>query len=154
MKPRLNADQAAPEIMRAMGEFDDRVRQSGLEPLLLELVKTRASQLNGCAYCLHLHTAEARALGESEERLYLLDAWRESPLYSPRERAALAWTEALTLIARSHAPDEVYAEARRHFSEAELVKLSIAIGLINAWNRLAVGFRQVHPTTTRPAEQE
>ena len=127
------------------------VRQSGLERSLLHLIKTRASQINGCAYCLEMHTREARADGESEERLYLLDAWRESPAYSERERAALAWTEALTLIAETHAPDNLYEDVRAHFSEAETVNLTMLIGAINAWNRLAIAFRAVHPVKAKAA---
>src|SRR5690606_14667430 len=123
MQPRLNPRQAAPDAIAAMRALNDYVASCGLEPSLLELVKTRASQINGCAFCIHMHTRDARAQGESEERLYLLSAWRESPLYSDRERAALAWTEALTLIAETQAPDEVYEQARAQFSEAELVKL-------------------------------
>ena len=124
---------------------------SGLEPALINLVKTRASQINGCAYCIHMHTREARGRGESEERLYLLDAWRESPLYTERERAALAWTEAVTLVAKTHVPDAVYDEARRHFSAEELVKLTVAVVTINAWNRIAISFRAVHPVTAAQA---
>ena len=108
-------------------------------------MKTRASQINGCAYCLHMHTRDARARGESEERLYLLDAWRESPLYTERERAALAWTEAVTLVSETHVPDDVYEEVRRHFAEDELVKLTLLVATINAWNRMAISFRSVHP---------
>ena len=104
--------------------------------------------INGCAFCIHMHTRDARSRGESEERLYLLDAWRESPLYTERERAALAWTEALTLVAQTHAPDDVYEDARRHFSEAELVELTLLTGAINAWNRIAIGFRLVPPSPT------
>jgi|SRR5258708_6016105 AhpD family alkylhydroperoxidase len=150
MKPRLNPYQAAPEAMKSITALETAVQSSGLEPLLIELVKTRASQINGCAFCLHMHTRDARAKGESEERLYLLDAWRESPLYSERERAALAWTEALTLISQTHAPDAVYEEVRRHFAEDELVKLTHLIVTINAWNRIAIGFRSVHPV--KPAQ--
>jgi AhpD family alkylhydroperoxidase len=118
------------------------VDQCGLEFSLLELVKTRASQINGCAYCLDMHTKDARAAGETEQRLYLLNAWRESPFYSERERAALAWTEALTTIADSHeVSDALYAEARAQFSDKELVDLSLAIIAINGWNRLAIPFR-------------
>lgn len=120
-------------------------RENGPDTTLAELVKIRASQLNGCAYCLEMHTREARALGETEPRLHLLAAWRESPLYTERERAALAWTEAITLIAEAGAPDDVYAAARAHFSEEELVQLTLAIGVINTWNRLAIAFRAVHP---------
>ncbi|HXK20388.1 MAG TPA: carboxymuconolactone decarboxylase family protein [Polyangiaceae bacterium] len=134
-------------VPRLEKERRPRRRESGLELPLLRLLKTRASQLNGCAYCLHMHTREARADGESEERLYLLSAWRESPLYNPRERAALAWTEALTLLADSHAPDDTYAELAAQFSEPERVKLTMAIVAINGWNRIAVGFRLVHPAS-------
>src|SRR5579864_8247258 len=113
MKPRLDPRDIAPEAMKSIMALESYVQASGLEPSLIELVKTRASQINGCAYCLHMHTRDARAKGESEERLYLLDAWRESPLYTERERAALAWAEAVTLVAETHVPDEVYEAARR-----------------------------------------
>jgi AhpD family alkylhydroperoxidase len=115
------------------------------DPKLLTLVKLRVSQINGCAYCLHMHRHEALKLGEAEERLLLLDAWHESQLYTPRERAALAWAESLTRIAKTHAPDAIYEEARSAFSEDELLTLSIGVAMINAWNRLAIGFRQQHP---------
>jgi AhpD family alkylhydroperoxidase len=124
--------------MLAMQEY---VHDCGLEASLLELVKMRASQINGCAYCLDMHSKDARAAGETEQRLYVLNAWRESPFYSQRERAALAWTEALTLVADGHVPDDVYNEARQHFSERELVDLSMAVIAINGWNRLAIAFR-------------
>src|SRR5690606_18842141 len=146
MNPRLDPFVAAPESMQAMLALEKHVQNCGLEHSLIELVKTRASQINGCAYCIHMHTRDARAAGESEERLYLLSAWRESPLYTPRERAALAWTEALTRVADTHAPDEDYAEMRRHFSEQEAVQLTLLIGVINLWNRMAIGFRSVHPS--------
>ena len=145
MKARLNPYQGAPELMKALEAFGSQVEGSGLEPPLIELVKTRASQINGCAYCIHMHTKDARANGESEERLYLLSAWRESPLYSDRERAALAWTEALTLVSETHAPDEDYEELSRHFTPEEQVKLTLLIGAINTWNRIAIGFRSIHP---------
>ena len=145
MKPRLNPYQAAPDAMKAVAALDTYVKGSGLDPGLIELIKMRASQINGCAYCLHMHSRDARARGESEERLYLLDAWRESPLYTDRERAALAWTEAVTLVSQTRVPDEVYEEARHQFSEEELVKLTVAVGAINAWNRIAISFRAVHP---------
>jgi AhpD family alkylhydroperoxidase len=119
--------------------------RSGLDPKLLDLAKMRASQINGCAFCLHMHSESALKSGERLERLLLLDAWRESALFTERERAALAWVEALTKITDGHAPDDVYAEVRRHFPEEELVALSIAVGMINAWNRLAIGFRASHP---------
>ena len=115
------------------------------DPKLLTLIKVRVSQINGCAYCLHMHRHEALKLGEAEDRLLLLDAWHESQLYSPRERAALAWAESLTRIAKTHAPDAVFDEVRSLFSEDELLALSIGIAMINAWNRLAIGFRQQHP---------
>lgn len=145
MKARLDYFAAAPRTMEAMVALENHVRTCGLEHSLIELVKTRASQINGCAYCVHMHTRDARAAGETEERLYLLSAWRESPLYTDRERAALAWTEALTRIADTHAPDEDYEAGRGHFSDAELVQLTLLIGAINIWNRFAVGFRSVHP---------
>lgn len=117
----------------------------------MELVKIRASQINGCAFCLHMHTASARRQGETEERLYLLDAWRESPLYSPRERAALGWTEALTLVSQTHAPDEAYQAVTQHFTEEQQVTLTLLIVAINGWNRIQVGFRAVHPVDERKA---
>ena len=126
------------------------VRESGLEPALLELVKMRTSQINGCAYCLDMHSKDARAAGETEQRLYLLNAWREAPFYTERERAALAWTEALTLISENDVPDEIYNEVRQHFSEEELVNLSLAVVTINGWNRLAIGFRS-QPGEYQPA---
>ncbi len=151
MSPRLNFYKAAPDAVNAMLALSNFVESSGLEHSLLELVKTRASQINGCAFCIHMHTRDARAAGETEERLYLLSAWRESPLYSARERAALAWTEALTLVSETHAPDVDYEEMRRHFSEEEAVKLTLAIGVINSWNRFAIGFRAIHPVKVTAA---
>ncbi len=151
MQQRLNPRDAAPELISALLELEEKVQDSGLEPSLIRLVKTRASQVNGCAYCLHMHSTEARRAGESEQRLYLLSAWRESPLYSARERAAFAWTEALTLVADTHAPDDVYAELAGAFSESERMKLTMVIVAINGWNRIAVGFRLVHPTGDRLA---
>jgi AhpD family alkylhydroperoxidase len=150
MNPRLNANLAAPDAVKAVVALDKYVHGSGLELSLLELVKTRASQINGCAYCIHMHTRDARARGESEERLHMLSVWRESSLYSARERAALEWAESLTDVSRSHAPDDVYDEAQRHFSQDELVKLTVAIGLINLWNRIAIGFRYAHPAARQP----
>lgn len=147
MDRRLDFAAASPEGMHAMLAFEGFVRNCGLEMSLIELVKTRASQINGCAFCIHMHTRDARAAGESEERLYLLSAWRESSLYTPRERAALAWTEALTLLAETGAPDEDYAVVREAFGEAELMNLTLLIGAINVWNRIAVGFRAQHPVS-------
>jgi AhpD family alkylhydroperoxidase len=148
MKPRLNPYQVAPDAIKTILAMEEYVSKNGLERSLMDLVKTRASQINGCAYCIHMHTREARERGETEERLYLLDAWRESPLYSERERAALAWTEAVTLVSETHVPDAVYDEVRRQFSEEELVKLTHAVAVINVWNRLAISFRSLHPTKT------
>ena len=145
MSARLNPFAAAPEMIAAMTAFETAVASSGLEHSLIELVKTRASQINGCAFCLHMHTQDARAAGESEERLHLLAAWWESSLFTPREKAALTWTESLTLIAETRAPDADYAVMREEFDEAEAVKLTMLIGAINVWNRLAVGFRSQHP---------
>src|SRR5690349_2024586 len=143
MKARLDFRKASPQGENAMMGLHMFVRNCGLDHSLLELVKLRASQLNGCAHCIDMHTKELRADGESEQRLYLLDAWRESPFYSERERAALAWTEALTLVTDGHVPDEVYETARAQFSEEELVNLSVAILAINGANRLNIAFRTV-----------
>ena len=140
MSTRVEFTKASPGAYRVMLAMQEYVHGCGLEASLLELVKMRASQINGCAYCLDMHSKDARAAGETEQRLYLLDAWRESPFYSQRERAALAWTEALTLVADGHVPDDVYNEARLHFTEQELVDLSMAIIAINGWNRLAIAF--------------
>jgi len=145
LKPRLMPFEAAAGTLKPLLDLEQSLKNSGLEHSLLHLVKVRASQINGCAYCIHMHTKEARAQGETEERLYLLDAWRESPLYSDRERAALAWTEALTLVAETHAPDNDYALLSAHFTPEEQVKLTVLIGTINTWNRLAIGFRSIHP---------
>jgi AhpD family alkylhydroperoxidase len=151
MKPRLNLFAAGSAPMQSWFAFGKEVLQGGLEGSLMELVKIRASQINGCAFCLHMHTAEAREQGETEERLFLLDAWRESPLYSERERAALAWTEALTLLPQTRAPDDVYRAVQAQFSEPELVTLTLLIVAINGWNRIQVGFRAVHPVAERRA---
>ncbi len=153
MKPRLNAYQAAPAVMKAMMALESQIANSGLEPSLMELVKIRASQINGCAFCLHMHTRDARAKGEKEERIYILDGWGESPLYSERERAALAWTEAVTLVSQTHVPDEVYDQARGAFSEEELVKLTLLVVAINGWNRFNVGFRTIHPVSVKAASK-
>jgi AhpD family alkylhydroperoxidase len=147
MTTRLNAYAVAPQGIQKMVELEDLLRNSGLEYSLYELVKMRASQINGCAFCLHMHSKDARAAGETEERLYLLNAWRESSFYTPRERAALAWTEALTLLAQTGAPDADYEGLKPHFSEVEIVNLTLLIGLINSWNRMAVGLRSQHPRT-------
>src|SRR5215471_13665860 len=137
MEVRLSYTKVAPRGYRAMEALQDYVDDCGLEPLLLELVKMRASQINGCAYCIDMHIKDTRAPGEKEQRLYELNAWRETPFYNERERAALLWTEELTQISQGHASDAVYEEVRKHFSEEELVDLTLAIVAINGWNRLA-----------------
>ena len=141
MDTRIDPRKAAPEVYRAMLALETAVKATGLESNLLDLVKLRASQINGCAYCIDMHSKDLRAEGESEERLYLLSAWREAPFYSDQERAALAWTEAVTLVADEHVPDDVYEEARQHFTDGELAKLTLAIVAINAWNRFGIAFR-------------
>jgi AhpD family alkylhydroperoxidase len=143
---RLNAYQVAPAGMKALVAVETYLHQTALGPQLIELVKMRASQINGCAYCLDAHSKALRKGGETEQRIYLLDAWRESPLYTPRERAALAWTEALTRIAETQAPDAIYDELRQHFDDKEIVDLTTLIGMINLWNRLAISLRYEHPT--------
>jgi AhpD family alkylhydroperoxidase len=150
MAERLNYAKGFPEGIHALLNIEKVIRSSGLDPSLLELVKTRASQLNGCAYCIDMHTKDARAAGETEQRLYALSAWRETPFFTSRERAALGWTETLTNIQQGHAPDEEYERARKEFDESELVKLTLAITQINAWNRIAIAFR-VEPGTYQPA---
>lgn len=149
MKARMNPFAAAPAVMKEMLDFAGKVQGSGLEASLTEVVKIRASQLNGCAFCIHMHALDARKHGETEERIYLLSAWRESPLFTDRERAALGWTEALTLVSQTHAPDADYAAMRAHFSEEESVKLTLLIGMINIWNRISIGFQSVHPVSPR-----
>lgn len=150
MRNRLNPYQAAPDAMNALGALEAFNTTNGLGSSLMHLVKTRASQINGCAFCIHMHTREAREDGETEARLYLLNAWRESPLYSDRERAALSWTETVTLISENHVPDIAFNEVREHFSETELVKLTLLICAINAWNRIAISFRSIHPMALHP----
>lgn len=150
MQPRLDFTKVAPDVYKAMSALQACASQSGLEASLLELVKTRASQINNCAYCLDMHTKDARAHGETEQRLYTLSAWRETPFFTERERAALAWTEALTSVAQTHVPDDVYEAARKHFTEKELADLALAIIAINGWNRLSIAFRSV-PGTYQPS---
>ena len=151
MKPRMNFYQVAPETIKALTAVETQIQSSGLEQSLIELVRTRASQINGCAFCINMHTQDARKHGETERRLYLLNAWREAPVYTDRERAALVWTEAVTRISETHAPDDAYEELRKHFSEAEAVNLTILIGTINAWNRLAIAFRAVPSAKAKAA---
>ncbi len=140
---RMNYYAAFPEGIDALMAFGHVINNSGLEQNLLDLIKLRASQLNGCAYCIDMHTQDAMAAGETPQRLFALDAWREGPFFTPRERAALQWTESITNIQQGHAPDDAYNEARAHFGEDELTKLTLAIGAINTWNRLAIAFRPV-----------
>ena len=149
MQSRLDYMKSAPGGFKAMSGLEQYVRQSGIEPVLLELVKIRASQINGCAFCLDMHTREARAVGETVQRLHTLSAWRETPFFSERERAALTWTESLTRVSETHVPDETYESVRQHFSEKELVDITLAIIAINGWNRLAISFRSV-PGSYRP----
>ncbi len=149
LKPRIDYVETAHDGMRAMYGLETYVRHSGLERSLLDLVKLRASQINGCAYCIDMHTKDARLAGETEQRLYALSAWRETPFYSERERAALTWTEAVTRISPESVDDAVYQSVREHFSEKELVDLTLAVIAINGWNRLAISFQTV-PGTYQP----
>ncbi len=158
MQQRLSYSKIAPEGTEILRQLDHYAKSSGLEADMLELVKVRASQINGCAYCIDMHTKDARTHGESEQRLYALSEWRETPFFSERERAALAWTEAVTQISEGHVPDEIYDEVRKHFTEKELVDLTFAVVVINDWNRLAISFRTPpgsyepdHPTSKRKA---
>jgi AhpD family alkylhydroperoxidase len=154
MQSRLDARKVSPGAYQAMLGLEGFVRKSSkLEPSLLELVKMRASQINGCAFCIDMHSKDARAAGETEQRLYALNAWRETPFFTERERAALAWTEAVTLVA-SGLPDSVYEEARQRFSEEELVNLTMAVVAINGWNRLSIAFRAVPGDYQPPARHE
>jgi AhpD family alkylhydroperoxidase len=145
MKQRFDYRKVSPKAVEALSGLQSYVENCGLEHSLIELVKLRASQINGCAYCVDLHTRDARKAGESEARLYAVAVWPESPFFTPRERAALAWCEAVTLVAKDHVPDAVYEEARRHFSEKELVDLTFAVVAINGWNRVAVSARKEVP---------
>ncbi len=151
MQPRIDYAKVAPGLRDAMMTLEKYVHSSGLEPSLLELVKVRASQINGCAYCIDMHTKDARARGETEQRLYALSAWRETPFFTDRERAALEWTESLTLISRDQVPDHVYESVRRQFGEKELADLTMAVVAINGWNRFAISFRAVPGSYQRPA---
>lgn len=150
MEPRLDYRTVLPkEALQTLYGLEQSIRKSGLETKTLELVRMRASQINGCAYCLDMHSKDARAEGETEQRLYGLSAWREAPYYTDRERAALEWTEAVTLISRDQVPDEVFERVRKHFTEAELAMLTLAVVTINGWNRLAISFRAVPGTYQR-----
>jgi AhpD family alkylhydroperoxidase len=152
MKARMNYAKAAPGAMRAMNGLETYIAGCGLEPALRELVRLRASQLNGCAYCVDMHSLDARAGGETEQRLFALPVWQETPFFSERERAALLWTEKLTLISLDHVPDVVYEQVHPHFSDEELANLTLVIATINAWNRFGVSFRDV-PGEYTPAHR-
>src|SRR5262252_7258250 len=151
MQARVDYRKYGHEPLEALYEIEKYLAGSGLDHKLLLLIKMRASQINGCAFCLDMHSIDARAAGETEQRLYTLDAWAETPFFTDRERAALAWTEAVTLVSETHVPDDVYEETRQHFSEKELVDLTLAVGMINMWNRLAISTRSV-PGRYRPAQ--
>jgi AhpD family alkylhydroperoxidase len=150
MQPRVDYRKFAQQPLKLLYDLEAYLAGSGLEHKLLHLIKMRASQINGCAYCLDMHSLDARAIGETEQRLYTLDAWAETPFFTDRERAALDWTEAVTLVSRTHVPDDVYEETRKHFSEKEIVDLTLAVGMINLWNRLAISTRAV-PGRYKPA---
>lgn len=155
MAARINYEKIAPEAIQAMQKLEEYVRQSRLERSLLELIRLRASEMNGCAFCVDMHTQDARAEGETEQRLYAVAVWRDTPFFTERERAALAWTEAVTSVSWEHVPDDVYQTARQHFSEKELVDLTMAVIAINGWNRLSISFRRdagtYHPGGERNA---
>lgn len=141
MQQRIDVCKVSPAVYQAVSALQSYVDKSGLDSKLRELIKIRASQINGCAYCLAMHTRDARKLGETDERMHLLNAWREAPLYGERERAALEWIEAITLVAQGHVPDEAFEAVRRQFSEKEIVDLTAAAIAINSWNRVAIAFR-------------
>jgi len=155
MQPRIEYRKFAQDALKSMLGLEKYIAESGLEPALINLMKLRASQINGCAYCIDMHSLDARALGETEQRLYAFDAWRETPFYSDRERAALEWTEAVTRVSETHVPDEVYERVRKVFSEKEIVDLTIVVSTINMWNRLAISMRAVpgryHPPKSSAA---
>ncbi len=151
MKQRLQFFAKAPELMKEVRALNQAVEACGLQRPLLHLIKLRASQINGCSFCVDMHSREAREDGETEQRLYLVAAWKESPLFTERECAAFAWVEATTLIANGGVSDELYAATLKHFSEEELVKLTVAVGMINIWNRLCVSFHALHPVQDRRA---
>jgi AhpD family alkylhydroperoxidase len=154
MEPRFDLANVAPGIYKAMGSLEVYLRHCGLEESLLHLLKLRASQINGCAYCLDMHWKDLKAIGESEQRLYSLDAWRETSFYSDRERAALAWTEAITKVTEGHVGDEVFEEVRAQFSEKEIADLTLAVAAINAWNRISIATRNVAGTYEPPKKKE
>jgi AhpD family alkylhydroperoxidase len=143
MEARIDYSKYAPEAQKALYALEKYIATCGLDHKLIHLIKMRASQINGCAFCLDMHSKDARAIGETEQRLYELNAWRETPFYTDAERAALEWTESLTLVSETHVPDEVYEKVRKHFSEKEIVDLSLIVGMINLWNRIAISVRTV-----------
>lgn len=151
MQPRIEYTKSAEEALKTMLGLETYISECGLDHKLIHLMKMRASQINGCAYCIDMHSIDARALGETEQRLYELDAWRETPFFSDRERAALEWTEAITLVSETHVPDAVFAEVKKYFSEKEIVDLTIVATTINMWNRMAISMRAV-PGHYRPAK--
>jgi len=153
MEQRIDFREVKPGALQAMYGLENYLSGCGIEASLLHLINMRVSQINGCAYCLDMHSKDLRATGETEQRIYLLDAWREAPFYTDRERAALAWAESVTLVSQTHVPDEEFAEARKHFSPAELGDLTLAIVAINGWNRLSIAFR-VTPGTYQPAHAQ
>jgi AhpD family alkylhydroperoxidase len=151
VQQRIDVTKVSPAAFQAVAALQSYVDQSGLDPKLRELIKIRASQINGCAYCLAMHTRDARKHGETDERMHLLNAWRETPLYSARERAALAWAEAITLLTEGHVPDDVFETVRKQFSEKEIVDLTAAAVAINTWNRLSIAFRVPPQVDTKKA---
>ena len=151
MQLRIDYRKHAQEPLKHLLAIEQYIAESGLEPKLVHLIKMRASQINGCGYCLDMHSIDARAVGESEQRLYTLEAWRETPFFSDRERAALAWTESVTQIAQTHAPDDIYADLQKHFTEKEIVDLTLVVGMINLWNRVAISTR-AQPGHYKPAK--
>ncbi len=153
MEERIHYTKVSPGAYHALLEIEKYLGECGLEETLLNLIKLRVSQINGCAYCLDMHWKDLRALGEGEQRLYSLDAWEESPYYTDRERAALAWAEAVTRVSETHVPDEVYEEAKKHFSEKELSDLTVAVAAINVWNRLNIAARTM-PGSYQPVRRE
>lgn len=152
LEPRIDFFKTSPGLYKAMAGLELYLANCGLEKSLLHMIKLRASQINGCAYCIDMHWKDARHLGESEQRLYGLDAWEESPYYTPRERAALEWTEAVTLITEGHVPDDVYQRVREQWDEKQLADLTLAVAAINAWNRLAIALRSVPGTYNIPGK--
>jgi AhpD family alkylhydroperoxidase len=150
MEPRIDYTKYAHEALKSLLALEKYIASCGLDHRLIHLIKFRASQINGCAYCIDMHSKDARALGETEQRLYELDAWRETPFYTDKERAALEWVESLTLVSETHVPDETFERVKKHFSEKEIVDLTIAASLINVWNRVAISMRAV-PGTYQPS---